>query len=406
LYITKSTKVCRKYFDESFIVMSEKILKTGYVKVLDRAGRIAGLYSIEELYLQKKKRQQCAFDASMVSGRVFCCCKELSKNEVWISGNGEMDLGDGENHTQECAEYYGALSRYVNSLGFGAYIREESLRTDFDWTGKGRASVKLLDEEKLLEMGRTISFDSWLFINNTLAFSRMQRKAFVLDNAMAFSEKFTEQIGDQTFRRVSGGNERSVSTRGNFLYRDRMQANEYGLYYGKIIDIPEKYNSGKGKNVYLRVTQMMVNGTPVGDRDVFLRVQKEQFLDSYNRVAKTEGAYICGFVRIKELNLDSAEKKMGVAVNAGKVSLKVSSEKAGNKKLVKEMKFGRVFCCNSAGLIVFTEKEYELSQRAIFEKLLVYRPVYGPFDYNITPLMVVTKNGKDIRLEDYYANRD
>ena len=370
-------------------------VKTGYVKVLDNKGNIKQLFRYDELYMNVRKRQEAAYLAAVNRGCIACCCKHTKIVKINIERNGAVTFPDISLHSLGCVSFLNEMRSYIAETPLQAFLEGLPVEVSFNWEKPPELLTTAVISSFEIARKRKLSFSQWLVINNAIAFSG--NRSFPLD-AESMCGIFTDWIDRQMIGRNSKGSRISVRTREDFLFRDGMEADTTGFYYGKILDIPAKYNSGKGKNLYIIVSRMKAGGNLRNRRDIFLRVPKEKFLSALEALPDKKNAYISGFVKVRDVVLDAAEKKFTLSgpLNPGKTGLSGES-KEKNKKRIFEMRFGCLFTALDNGLIVFTKEEYEAGQKAVREKRICYRHIFETRRVELS-LMAENENGEDEKL--------
>lgn len=370
-------------------------VKTGYVKVLDNKGNIKSLFRYEELYLNMRKRQEAAYLAAVNRGKICCCCMRTKTVNINIESNGTVTFPDFTMHSPECVRFLNEITTYIDATPIKASLEDLPIQVRFNWEKPAPVIMKAQIRDLEMARRRELSFSQWLIINNAIAFSGNE-DLWISPERMC--DIFTDRISGQTIEYSSKSTDITVRTGEDFLFRDGMDEGSTGFYYGKILDVPAKYNSGKGKNMYIIVSRMQSRGNLRNRRDIFLRVPKDKFMIPYERVPDKKHVYIGGFIRTRDVFLDAAEVKFpsSISVNPTKVgSFGDNPEK--NRKRIYEMRTGCLFTALDNGLAVFSKEEFESGQKAVSERKVCYRKISEDWGDEFS-LKAVNINGEDEKL--------
>lgn len=374
----------------------EYATKIGYVRVCAGDGNIANMLRYEDLYIKNRLRQTAAYQAATAGGGIYCTCQATNSVKIRIESNGSVRLPDPSLHTQKCIDYMQPMTNYIDSTPLGSLLKGAPMSVGFNFMNP-RVGIKgAYLEDFDLTRKKSLPLSTFILLNNWLAFSGAYPAGINIYDSQRCARTFLEVLREETIVYPGKTQNYCVKPQGGFLYRKEMENGDLGFYYGRINKIPEKYNSGKGTGLYLFVS-------PMGDgyKDIFLRVPKNEFQIAYEDLPDTGNAYICGFIRARDLKIDASEQKLSTGViNPGKISSS-HIEKDYTVKRVYEMKHGCVFSCNRIGLAVFDRNELEASDRLLDAGRIVYRPLYGSVE-NGHSLMVFNHKGKDIPIKEFY----
>lgn len=370
-------------------------VKIGYVKVLDYKGNIQRIFRYEELYLSLRKRQEAAYLCSVNRGKICCCCLPTKTVNINIESDGTVSFPDIASHSSECVRFMNEMTSYVDFTPIRSISDDLPIRVRFNWERPVSSITDAQQKDLEIARKRELTFSQWLMVNNALAFSG--NHSFDLSPG-EMCGIFTDRIGSQTIEYLSKGTDITVRTRGDFLFRDGMESGTAGFYYGKVLDIPAKYNSGKGKNIYIIVSKMRSGGNLITRRDIFLRVPKEKFMIPYERLPDKRHAYIAGFIQAKDVILDAADVKISSSVSVNPTKSGSVRDYPGNaKKRINELRMGCLFTAADNGLAVFTADEFTGMQKASSEKKVCYRQITEGWG-DVLSLNVENMNGDDERL--------
>lgn len=366
--------------------MIKNAVKTGYVKLITIKTRKADYFHYEDLFFRETLRYQLRKKSE--HGCYLCCaCVSDNSAKLHIDKNDMLVIEEPEKHSKKCREYLIDISQRMRSEAVSGYMKSNGkLNVSFNWTDKSRPSsdaISISDAD--ITRKKQLDFSSWIAASNLLTFINRTESASMIKGA-------AEQADDVRF--IMGTHicfNPKIKDSSEILFSsDKFYSSQgvgyYGLYYGKIVSVPKRDAEGSKVNMYIRA--ISIDGRPIG-----FRVKSKEFLHLYEYLPDKDNAWICGFIKVRELEYDNSK---------GNVSYKKAGAPIPNrlfvkdtyKAVVKEMRYFRLFSCNNAGMIVFNNNELRLSNEALEKGLKLYRPlVCNPA---VNPgIMIFNKDGED-----------
>lgn len=341
------------------------IKKTGYVRMIYRKSRKAEYMHYEDLFFNESLRTRVA-KLSEHDCSIYCGCSSDNIAPVTFDELGNILVDTKKGHSEECGRFLSTASACIKKTGLKGYINVRGkISVGFSWSEKARASADIIRLRDLAEPGSTLGLSSWIAFNNCLSFVNRTASARISTDPFEQASSVIFMMGTHGCVNRSSGTEVLFNDEHLFLSKDYSVG---GLFYGKISYVPEVGEVAGKKYVYVRTVGL-------DGRSMRVRVRTAEFYKLLGELPDTENAWMCGFVRKKELKYDKAFGGFDVSKTAVPLPNTKTFVKDEYKLLVNEMSVYRLFSCNRAGMIVFNRNEVAASNDALANGLRLYRPV-------------------------------
>lgn len=345
---------------------------------------------------------------TLAVNRLYCCCREGNEAPVSILPDPLPDGGHmidyrPEQHTEECRNYLEhLLGQFETSFLHSFAYPEEPLRLDFRLSDDTRKHASVINDRTCSAgifsfYGKKASLEQLLYVTNVRAFGGLtdntrklyREEGIFSDTFFAASEGMLIGFPDGTEKRISKAD----------FYSQRMTpVDASGFCYGKVVkinldQIPEK--DDPDVRYYSRI---WLHVQDLDGRTMTLAVNRKDFRNLYYQLPSRENVYIFGKATHKqEAVFDKGANKLPTAPKARPVT---TLKHDIPKKDVSICRQYVLFNVNGSGMIVFSEKELESSERALSQKKKLYRSIMaGTSGMGVPSLYVYRSAEADIPCE-------
>ena len=362
-----------------------RLIKTCYVRLENKKTGDQEYYHYEDIIFNEPLRVRIEKRSKRECG-LYCACRLDNEAKVIISEDGKLVFENSNAHSKQCKKYLSDFLRRISSLSVDGYrTTRGKIEVNFNWTEKARPAGYLFTiKDTDISKGKQLSFPGWIFSSNAFSFISRTGNSLILTepNIQANNVLFT-MMSHAIKNNAILEKEKLIDE--SFLYTEQT-VGFYGLYYGKIVSIPKEDEAGSRVNLYVRVVG-------INNRPASFRVKTKEFIKLYDMLPDKENAWICGFIRIKELEFDNAKGAMPTLKNATPLPNRRYVD-TKQKVIIREMRVFTLFCCNKAGMIVTDSAELSKSNEALAVGKKLYRPLIGIPGVN-SGIMIYNENGED-----------
>ena len=348
----------------------EHKVRQGYIMIAD--GRsVKAVYSYEELFMNPLLRRHIR-DTLGTFEEIRCCCRPHG-SRLSIDENGDIIYGDPMAHSDRCRDFFSLLAvRRSYPVMNSFYAGNTELPVSFSWKTIAKADARML-RPKDLQLGDCdrLSLSSYICLMNALAFRGAKYSDKDTDYALGL--RVLSRMGTKILRNDAIKDGPVTYTIDEKTIFGRQGIGEQGFYYGRIVDVPEKYiHRDPSDPAHNKPFMFVVLTSPDGKR-LGIRVKKKEFLPFYDVLPAKESAWFCGFIKIRQVAVDSTFGKKGSGVPPPPLPNQQKTSYVAIKAIVREARMYRLFTCNDAGMIVFSKEEYDLSNAALRSGAVLYR---------------------------------
>lgn len=341
--------------------------KPGYIKIVAGKKQL-DLLSYEDLYLSLVLRIGTQRRNEQTNARAYCCCRDHNPVELYFDEDGNMIFTGNNQHTEECLSKMNELKNVLEKSALKTeQDRNLPMPVCFSWSVGARANFPVIRPESV-PYGQSLTLPQWILYNNSRQFScRQAINKDKLDNPAQQTSDFYFRISSKRLC-----NPKTLkAAQATVLFNDKMifdsaPVGKQDFFYGKIRSV-YGIDDDERKKVIIRSTDKK-------NRSVSFFMPKKLFLEAYDSVPLQENVWIAGFIKKKEVLAELPTKGMGLG-DINPMSSHVAAKLERPKKVILEMTVGCLFCCNRYGLIIFSKKEFEESNRLMDLGYGIYRPV-------------------------------